>query len=85
MTLLAADAIEVDSSDTQLVVAALLGIAAVVVLITWLKVHPFLALVLGAAVLGTVGGWPPRTPSPASRAASGRPWAASGCSSPSAR
>ncbi|MBN1091863.1 gluconate transporter [Blastococcus sp. TML/M2B] len=56
MTLLAADAIEVDSSDTQLVVAALLGIAAVVVLITWLKVHPFLALVLGAAVLGTVGG-----------------------------
>jgi GntP family gluconate:H+ symporter len=56
MTLFAAEAIEVDSSDTQLIIAAVLGIAAVVVLITWLKVHPFLALILGAAVLGTVGG-----------------------------
>jgi GntP family gluconate:H+ symporter len=56
MTLLAAEAIEVDSSDTQLVIAAVVGIAAVVLLITWLKVHPFLALILGAAVLGTVGG-----------------------------
>ncbi|SDF35163.1 gluconate:H+ symporter, GntP family [Blastococcus fimeti] len=56
MILLAAEAVEVDSSDTQLVIAAVVGIAAVVVLITWLKVHPFLALILGAAVLGTVGG-----------------------------
>lgn len=39
-----------------LVTAALLGIAAVVVLITVLKVHPFLALILGSAVLGVVGG-----------------------------
>src|ERR687885_2437009 len=38
----------------QLIVAALLGIAVVVVLITVLKVHPFLALILGSAVLGIV-------------------------------
>jgi gluconate:H+ symporter, GntP family len=31
------------SNAGQLVLAVLLGIATVVVLITWLKVHPFLA------------------------------------------
>ena len=31
----------------QLVAAALLGIGLIVVLITWAKVHPFLALILG--------------------------------------
>jgi gluconate:H+ symporter, GntP family len=41
-----------DASDTQLVIAALLGIATVVLLITWAKFHPFLALMLGTAVLG---------------------------------
>jgi GntP family gluconate:H+ symporter len=41
-------------SNTVLVLAALLGIGTVVVLITWLKVHPFLALILGSAVLGLV-------------------------------
>ena len=40
--------------------AALLGIAVVVVLIAWLKVHPFLALILGSAVLGVVAGVAPR-------------------------
>jgi GntP family gluconate:H+ symporter len=40
--------------NTVLVLAALLGIGTVVVLITWLKVHPFLALILGSAVLGIV-------------------------------
>jgi GntP family gluconate:H+ symporter len=54
MTVLAAEAAA--ASDVRLVIAALLGIAAVVLLITWLKVHPFLALILGSAVLGTVGG-----------------------------
>ncbi|MFG3552979.1 SLC13 family permease [Micromonospora sp. NPDC047557] len=34
--------------------AALLGIVAVVLLIAWAKVHPFLSLILGAAVLGVV-------------------------------
>ena len=45
------------TSNTVLVLAALLGIATVVVLITWLKVHPFLALILGSAVLGLVAGY----------------------------
>ncbi len=44
------------SSNTVLVLAALLGIATVVVTITWLKMHPFLALILGSAVLGLVAG-----------------------------
>nr|WP_280116060.1 SLC13 family permease [Micromonospora orduensis] len=42
------------AGDAQLVIAALLGIAAVVLLIAWAKVHPFLSLILGAAVLGVV-------------------------------
>jgi GntP family gluconate:H+ symporter len=45
--------------DTQLAAAALLGIAVVVLLITWLKLHPFLALILGSAVLGVVAGLGP--------------------------
>jgi GntP family gluconate:H+ symporter len=44
------------ASPTVLVVAALLGIAVIVVLITWLQVHPFLALIAGSAVLGLVAG-----------------------------
>ncbi|WP_433508069.1 gluconate transporter [Pseudonocardia halophobica] len=44
---------------TQLVIAALLGIAVIVLLITWLHVHPFLALIAGTAVLGVVGGLGP--------------------------
>src|SRR5215207_7671435 len=38
------------------VLAAILGIAVVVLLIVWLKVHPFLALILGSLLLGIVGG-----------------------------
>ena len=34
--------------------AALLGIAAVVLLIVWAKLHPFIALIIGAAVMGGV-------------------------------
>jgi GntP family gluconate:H+ symporter len=56
MTLFAAAAAEVHSSDTRLVIAAILGIATVVLLITWLKVHPFLALILGSLLLGVVAG-----------------------------
>ncbi|MFL6128159.1 MAG: SLC13 family permease [Mycobacteriales bacterium] len=55
MTLAAA----VSNNNTVLVLAALLGIATVVVLITWLKVHPFLALILGSGVLGLVAGLGP--------------------------
>jgi len=41
-------------SNTILILAALLGIGTVVGLITVLKMHPFLALILGSAVLGLV-------------------------------
>ncbi|MGV9211478.1 GntT/GntP/DsdX family permease [Micromonospora sp. RB23] len=55
LTVLAAPAEPVTTAgDGQLVLAALLGIAAVVLLIAWAKVHPFLSLILGAAVLGVV-------------------------------
>jgi GntP family gluconate:H+ symporter len=42
------------AGNGQLVLAALVGIAVIVVLITWLKMHPFLALILGSAALGLV-------------------------------
>ena len=45
--------------NAQLIAACLLGILAVVLLITWGKVHPFLALMLGSAVLGVVATMPP--------------------------
>jgi gluconate:H+ symporter, GntP family len=48
-----------DAGNSQLVLAALLGIATVVVLIVWGKVHPFLSLILGAAVMGAVAGVAP--------------------------
>ena len=47
------------AGNTQLILACLLGILAVVLLITWGKVHPFLALMLGSAVLGVVATMPP--------------------------
>ena len=53
MTLLA-DTVHHTGNDWQLILAAALGIATVVVLITWLKVHPFLALIFGSAVMGAV-------------------------------
>ncbi|WP_300682423.1 gluconate:H+ symporter [Nocardioides sp.] len=40
----------------QLVVAALIGIAVIVGLIIWMKLHPFLALMIGALVVGIVAG-----------------------------
>jgi GntP family gluconate:H+ symporter len=45
-------------SQGQLLFAALLGIAVIVVLITRLKLHPFLALTLGSMVLAAVAGAP---------------------------
>ncbi|HEV7655868.1 MAG TPA: SLC13 family permease [Mycobacteriales bacterium] len=57
MTLAAAAAHSTNNS--VLLLAALLGIATVVVLITWAKMHPFLALILGSAVLGLVAGLGP--------------------------
>ena len=48
-----------DAGNGQLVLAAVLGIATVVVLITWAKLHPFLGLILGTAVMGLVAGVSP--------------------------
>jgi GntP family gluconate:H+ symporter len=58
MTPLAAEAIT-DAGTGQLVLAAVLGIAAVVLLIAWAKWHPFLALITGSGVLGLVAGAAP--------------------------
>ncbi|MEV6349467.1 SLC13 family permease [Actinoplanes sp. NPDC051851] len=48
-----------DAGTGQLVVAAVLGIAVVVLLIAWAKWHPFLALIVGSGVLGLVAGASP--------------------------
>jgi len=48
-----------DAGTGQLVLAAVLGIAVVVILIAWAKWHPFLSLILGSAVLGLVAGVSP--------------------------
>ena len=46
-------------SDPQLAAAALLGFATVVLLISVLRVHAFVALILGSGLLGVLGGMPP--------------------------
>ncbi|MEV6304788.1 gluconate:H+ symporter [Actinoplanes sp. NPDC051861] len=58
MSTIAAEAIT-DAGTGQLVLAAVLAIAAVVLLIAWAKWHPFLALIGGSAVLGLVAGAAP--------------------------
>jgi len=45
-------------SGDRLVPAALLGIALIVLLITWFKLHPVLALTLGALTVALVAGMP---------------------------
>ena len=52
----AAPLVEPVAGGWQLVVAALLAIGLIVVLITWAKVHPFLALILGGLTVGVVAG-----------------------------
>ncbi|MBE9374195.1 gluconate transporter [Saccharopolyspora sp. HNM0983] len=44
--------------DTRLLFATLAGIAVIVLLISWAKLHPFLSLALGAGTLGVVAGMP---------------------------
>ena len=58
MTTLAAEPIT-NAGTGQLVLAAVLGIVIVILLIAWAKWHPFLALILGSAVLGLVAGASP--------------------------
>ncbi|WP_196803941.1 GntP family permease [Marmoricola sp. URHB0036] len=52
----AAPLVEPVAPGWQLVLAALLAIGLIVVLITWAKVHPFLALILGGLTVGIVAG-----------------------------
>jgi gluconate:H+ symporter, GntP family len=47
-----------DSHDTRLTLVTLGGIAVIVLLIVLLKMHPFLALILGSAFVGLAGGVP---------------------------
>lgn len=54
----AADGVVHSENELQLVIAALAGIATIIVLIVWKKVHPFLALTLGSAVLALIAGIP---------------------------
>src|SRR5579875_2559270 len=56
MLLAAAQSSAWTGHDTRLVVAALLGIALIIVLIAKFKVHPFLALVAGSALTGFTAG-----------------------------
>ena len=56
VTLDAAPLVEPVAGGWQLVIAALLAIGLIVVLITWPKVHPFLALILGGLTVGMVAG-----------------------------
>jgi GntP family gluconate:H+ symporter len=56
VALAATSLVEPVAAGWQLLVAALAGIALIVGLITWLKVHPFLALMLGAGLVGAVAG-----------------------------
>ena len=46
------------SGTGQLIAAALIGIAVIVLLITRFKVHPFLSLTIGSLVVGAVAGMP---------------------------
>jgi GntP family gluconate:H+ symporter len=46
------------SGTGQLIIAALIGIAVIVVLITRFKVHPFLSLTIGALIVGAIAGMP---------------------------
>lgn len=43
-------------SDGRLILAAVAGFAVIIALITWLKVHPFLALTIGALGVGLAAG-----------------------------
>ena len=58
LALPAANLVAHTDSPARLVAAAVLGIAVIVALIVWRKMHPFLALALGSAVLAVVAGVP---------------------------
>ncbi|GAA1492415.1 GntP family permease [Curtobacterium herbarum] len=53
------ETVEPSGPIPQLVIAALLGIVVIIALITWLKVHPFVALTIGALGVGLGAGLAP--------------------------
>ncbi|AKK04130.1 GntP family permease [Corynebacterium epidermidicanis] len=58
-SILAADATPLTTAPSgQLVFAACLGIFAIIGLISWAKIHPFLSLMLGSAVMALTAGVP---------------------------
>src|ERR1700758_2930865 len=59
-TLLAADMPQPVAAGWQLILAAVAGIALIVVLITVVKLHPFLALIFGSLAVGSVAGENPQ-------------------------
>ncbi len=54
--MLAPDPIVPTGTNTQLILAAIGGIAVIVILITWAKLHAFLALMIGAIGVGLAAG-----------------------------
>ncbi|MFC0223074.1 GntT/GntP/DsdX family permease, partial [Nocardioides zeicaulis] len=56
LPLAATELVQPVADGWQLITAALVAIAVIVVLITVVKVHPFLALVAGAFTVGAVAG-----------------------------
>jgi len=56
--MLLADQLVTPPGDVRLIAAALVGIVSVVLLISLVRVHPFLALIFGSGVLGVVAGMP---------------------------
>jgi O-antigen ligase len=55
-TILTAAAATPSAGSTQLIFAALVGIALIVLLITQLKLHPFLSLTIGSIAVGGLAG-----------------------------
>lgn len=54
--LLAAEVVPPAGSDARLIIAAVAGVAVIIALITWLDLHPFLALSIGAVGVGLAAG-----------------------------
>lgn len=57
--LLTAAAASPAHSDGRLIFSALLGMAVIIVLITWVRLHPFIALLAGSLVAGITAGLAP--------------------------
>jgi GntP family gluconate:H+ symporter len=53
------ETVDPSGSIPQLIIAALIGIVVIIALITWLKVHPFIALAIGALGVGIGAGLAP--------------------------